>query len=724
MSKRLHKQVGRNSPRRGAEILVFAAIVLITAAVWFGLVLHAGLTAAFSTSAAFATFVGLFMVHKLFRRSQQAADMQAEIERLQTELKSAGRKNNDVEFETGPSLATATPSVRAASAGASPPTPEISQQDVENERLDEERRVMMNRRMDGILGRRVRPDVEPPLPSMPTLSTEITPETDLSLSPPATPSIVAETSPTEQQIQPQMLGATGLDPALEMGAVSAPLETASLANTDVIPTQTLAETGALAENGRSSSQQALDATAAAGAVATDTVSPMPTPDTLPPPSPSDAPTWQSHENNEKLRPYLPNLSHDGPGAAAAGFDAHFSSSEAPSAMSATVLGSEPSNIREVDVKKVHGLIKKLAEQVNAVEALSLGRKNKPIQDNAPSSLADLHDAKVSSSMSSASNAGGDLADAGSTAAPFNASPVLPQAEAAGVSVSALNTTAQTMRTFEAPLDLADPSIDVARDESFSRNVVVEVSEAIASGRINILLSPIHGLRERKAQHYEISIALHDAAGGPIEISDQHEALRGTSLLPALDSARLVRTAKIGEQLVARGYNGALFSKVTGEALDADQFLTAFADTYQAREAFSTQLVIVFQQSDVRRFGEQAWATLYDMQHLGFRFALAGVTDLDMDFVQLKSAGFEFVKLTTKAFIDGLPALGRQIRSSDVCQHLGQAGLTLVVDGIASEEDLAKIFGFGVLFGQGELFGGARPVRSKSATASSSGEAAA
>ena len=97
---------------------------------------------------------------------------------------------------------------------------------------------------------------------------------------------------------------------------------------------------------------------------------------------------------------------------------------------------------------------------------------------------------------------------------------------------------------------------------------------------------------------------------------------------------------------------------------------------------------------------------------GFRFALEEVTDLDMDFGALKAMGFEFVELDAPVFLEGLPAAGGRIPASDICRHLSDFGLTLIVGRIEDDWLLARILGFGVLFGKGTLFGGPSLVKAE------------
>ena len=122
------------------------------------------------------------------------------------------------------------------------------------------------------------------------------------------------------------------------------------------------------------------------------------------------------------------------------------------------------------------------------------------------------------------------------------------------------------------------------------------------------------------------------------------------------------------------------------------------------------LVLSFAQNDLRAFGRIHWEILSTMADMGLRFAIESVTDLDMNFEGLKQRGFDFVKLDAEVLLNGLPAGTSVIATDDVCRHLSSLGLAIIVNHIDDERVLAKILGFGVLFGQGSLFGTRRAVR--------------
>ncbi|MGE3228913.1 MAG: EAL domain-containing protein [Hyphomicrobium sp.] len=239
-----------------------------------------------------------------------------------------------------------------------------------------------------------------------------------------------------------------------------------------------------------------------------------------------------------------------------------------------------------------------------------------------------------------------------------------------------------------------------------------MADAISAGRIDVSLEPILGLEDQQTRHYEVSIRLRDADGNPLDITPDGPDLRGTGLLPLFDGVRVTRTAAVARRLEDRGKAGSVFSAFSGESVADEHFLGELAETLHLRASLASQLVLSFSQTDVRGFSTPEWDSLADMRALGFRFALSAVTDLDLDFEALAEQGFVFVKLDASVFLEGLPAPSGRISSADVCRHLAQHGMTLVVDHIDDDDKLARVFGFGVLLGQGQLFGGPRPVRAE------------
>jgi len=225
--------------------------------------------------------------------------------------------------------------------------------------------------------------------------------------------------------------------------------------------------------------------------------------------------------------------------------------------------------------------------------------------------------------------------------------------------------------------------------------------------MEVLLEPIQALVEGRPRHFQVSTRLLTADGAALDRRDYLAAARASGLMPRIDAAKMGRAARIAGRLGQRGREGSVLASMTGDALTDQAFLEAAAGP---RSATGMSLVLSFAQSEVRAFTPAHVKALRDLAPLGFRFALEEVANLDMDFAGLKDMGFAFVELAAPLFLDGLPARGSRVPAADICRHLANFGLILIVGGIDDDWLLARILGFGVLFGKGALFGGPRPLK--------------
>mgnify|MGYP002080273009 CR=1 FL=1 len=268
----------------------------------------------------------------------------------------------------------------------------------------------------------------------------------------------------------------------------------------------------------------------------------------------------------------------------------------------------------------------------------------------------------------------------------------------------------------------DTPADESHGDDEAGERMTRISEALEAGRVDVFLEPILDLEKQQARHFEVSVRLRDENGDEISPDDQIETERPSGALPLLDSVRLQRTAHVARRLEERNKQGNVFATFSGQSLTADEFLSTFAETYDAQMQLSGQLVLTFSQADARRFRTPQWTMINEMRDLGFGFALRSVTDLDMDFEMFAAAGFKFVKLDAEVFLSGLPASDAVVPAADLCKHLEDLGLEPVVEAIDDVAKREQVYAYGVRLGQGSLFGGARQI--KTAVASGAHTAAA
>lgn len=351
-----------------------------------------------------------------------------------------------------------------------------------------------------------------------------------------------------------------------------------------------------------------------------------------------------------------------------------------------------SSIREADVAIIQGLIEKLAHEVSAAEAAGATPGVRRPPTRAADAEQEINDSTIASSL------------------------------------EALRVTADAMRrTAAPPVARSEPRLTMPPQQNAggwaspvtangNHARLAALAEAITSRRVDLLLEPILGLEDHRPRYYTVHVRPRTASGAALASGNLLQELRDTGLLPVLDQTRIARIAEVARRLADRGKSGSVFSEFSSESLGNDQFLTDFAKAYHERDGLSDQLVLSFAQSDVRALTPRDWSTIRDMCDLGFRFALQDVTDLDMDFARARDHGFDFITLDADVFLNGLPSPGGVVPVADLCRYLAGLGLTLIVSHINDEAKLARIFGFGALYGQGQLFGGPRLLKAEVARA--------
>ncbi|MEM7748214.1 MAG: EAL domain-containing protein [Pseudomonadota bacterium] len=237
-----------------------------------------------------------------------------------------------------------------------------------------------------------------------------------------------------------------------------------------------------------------------------------------------------------------------------------------------------------------------------------------------------------------------------------------------------------------------------------------IADALSNERVEVFLEPIHGLEDGAARHYEVTIRLAMMDGQVLDQAAYSEATRGSAILPLIDAVKVSHTKRVGLQLLRRGKSGALISQINGESVRETEFSDDLSTIMGVDQIMAGRLILAFSQQDVRNFAPGQWEAIERLRAIGFRFAIGDIVDLDIDFEYLAQRGFTFARLDATIFRQGLRLGEALVPPADICRHLALAGLTLIVDRLTTDRDVAEVFGFGALFGQGTLFGGPRPVK--------------
>ncbi|HWK38065.1 MAG TPA: EAL domain-containing protein, partial [Hyphomicrobium sp.] len=620
-----------------ADLIVKGAIVLVTAAVFIGAYLQFQMPFWPSLIAALSVCTVLLTAHVLKRRSERERELAGELARLQDEverLRTPGAANAalpGMRAPRAPALAvpgaprapmppplSAGPSLSAGVPMGSPPAPSAAAGAEPS--LSMAPSSMTSPMAPGATApKAASPKAVPPPPPPRGLRAEPG-EAAMGAMPPREPRLTTQqpgpgTPGEPQRAEPQLPGRAGAREA------AAPRQTAGAA----VP---------------AAPRLKLDAPAASNLDAPNLAAPGLGVPNLGAPS-LKVPAAPSLKADASAAPTLPDWSAPPPAPAASSRDqmhGQWSSRRGkPTLPEAPRAEPSLSSDRETDLDAVHGMIKRLAEEVD------VGGDEQPLEG-------------------------------------------LPQRQESALraSLNALQTTANVMRAGKKKPGAAGAQAGGAMPPPImpSHTRLASLAEAVASGRIDVALAPVVGLDDHQVHYHEVLARPCDERGMPLSASTRDPQLAVAGLLPLLDSARLRQAAVVARTFANEGREAHLFVPATAVSLANDGFLDELAAAYQDREMLAGQLVLTFAQADIRTFGNSEWSALTDMRDLGFRFGIEDVTDFDYEFTALCAAGFAFVKVDAATLMAGLVAPNGTMPAGEVCRSLNDLGLTVIVGGIA------------------------------------------
>ena len=157
-----------------------------------------------------------------------------------------------------------------------------------------------------------------------------------------------------------------------------------------------------------------------------------------------------------------------------------------------------------------------------------------------------------------------------------------------------------------------------------------------------------------------------------------------------------------------------FCNVSSHTLADTEFFDQFVDFMRHNAKLARNLIFEFGQAEVDAYGAEAWAQIERLAGLGFRFSMDRVTNLDLDFGELRRRRFSFVKVEADTLVSGYDKLRAPIEASDLAEAMKRNGINLVAEKIESERIVPELLDFEVDFGQGFLFGEPQPARDEAA----------
>lgn len=244
------------------------------------------------------------------------------------------------------------------------------------------------------------------------------------------------------------------------------------------------------------------------------------------------------------------------------------------------------------------------------------------------------------------------------------------------------------------------------EDDLDDDAVLDVlRDSINSDQMELYIQPVVSLPQRRLEFYECVPRLkmdRDLHIGP----DRYQELaEQEGLVASLENMLLVRAVQFVRRARRRPQGVTYFCTVSAATLKDRDLFADFVVFMHENADLAGHLSFAISQHDFYRLDPRADAELTKLAKLGFRFMLDRTTNLDLFVSDLSQKGFRFVKVDAKLLLE---KLGKSGDPRSLKRQLDPGAIDLVAANIDGEPMLLDVLDYAVDFGQGRLFGEARP----------------
>lgn len=242
--------------------------------------------------------------------------------------------------------------------------------------------------------------------------------------------------------------------------------------------------------------------------------------------------------------------------------------------------------------------------------------------------------------------------------------------------------------------------------------------ALAENRVDLYLQPVVSLPPRRTVFYESFSRLRDADGRVLMPAEYLRVAEPEGLVSAIDNLLLFRCVQIVRRLAKTDRRVGIFCNISLASLGDEVFFPQFLEFLSQNKDLSGALIFELGQAAFGDRGSLEARNMAKLADLGFRFSIDKVSDLDLDFADLKRADVKFIKIGAQVLleqlleIDGKVAIRTlpDVLASDYAALTRRYGVEIIAEKVETERQVIDILELEIGYGQGHLFGEPRAIR--------------
>lgn len=261
---------------------------------------------------------------------------------------------------------------------------------------------------------------------------------------------------------------------------------------------------------------------------------------------------------------------------------------------------------------------------------------------------------------------------------------------------------------DAVLDAGPAAAGAVRAAPAAGAVTAAIRAALSGDRVDICIQPVVALPQRKHRFYQVSARLRLDDGLELGPEVYLPVARRDGLVAFIDNLLLFRAIQLLREAERRGQQVGFFCAVTADSLADRAFVRQFSQFMAHNAGLADKLMFELPQGELFDPDGDARPMLDELGRLGFRFVMGDVAHLDFDAPDLAARHVRYVKLDAGLILEQPSPFGGLDSVLALKHELERSAIDLIVDGVATEQQLVELLDLRLDFGQGALFGEPRP----------------
>jgi cyclic-di-GMP phosphodiesterase, flagellum assembly factor TipF len=237
-----------------------------------------------------------------------------------------------------------------------------------------------------------------------------------------------------------------------------------------------------------------------------------------------------------------------------------------------------------------------------------------------------------------------------------------------------------------------------------------VRGGLEENRVDLVLQPIVRLPQRKRMFYEAFSRIR-AEDGSMLVPNQYIGIaEREGLVAAIDNMLLFRCVQLVRRTQSKNANIGFFCNISAHSLTDRHFFANFVEFMADNTQLAPDLIFEFPYAIIANRDEEIERHLRHLAGLGFRFSVDQVLSLSVDYDDLVSLRFKYIKMDAETLLAEVREPTGPIAVEDIKRVADRHGMDMIVEKIESEEQLLDLLDLRIDYGQGYLFGEPRLAR--------------